>query len=110
MYKVMRKADARRGYFRYDMRWDLSFQLKITLTNLVSPSFPIANLHWDRVEKEYVTDDVSKNIPTLEDLGIKLTAIENQAPWELKPFTYGLYHGHAADEPYPQPPPPTAVA
>ncbi|KAI4463719.1 nadh-ubiquinone oxidoreductase 39 kda subunit-related [Holotrichia oblita] len=110
MYKVMRKADSTRGYFRYDMRWDLSFQLKVTLTNLISPSFPIANLHWDRVEREYVTDDVSRNIPTLEDLGIKLTAIENQAPWELKPFTYGLYHGHAADEPYPQPPPPKAIA
>ncbi|KRT82102.1 epimerase [Oryctes borbonicus] len=110
LFKVMRKADPKRGYAIYDMRLDPIFQLKVTLTNLVSPSFPIANLHWDKVEIEYTSDYVERGVPTLEDLGIKVSALENHAPWQLKPFTYGLYHGHAADEPYPQPPPPKAIA
>lgn len=106
MYKVMRKDDKKRGYMRYEMKWDPFYTMKVVLTNLISTSYPIANLHWDKAEMEFVTDTVSRGVPTLEDLGVKLMALENQVPWELKPYTYGLYHGHAADEPYPQPPPP----
>ncbi|XP_022902038.1 NADH dehydrogenase [ubiquinone] 1 alpha subcomplex subunit 9, mitochondrial [Onthophagus taurus] len=109
MYSLMRKSDDRRGYFRYDQRFDPSFAMKVTLTNLVSPSWPLFNLHWERVEREYVTDCVEHGVPTLEDLGVNLTSLENQGPWEIRPLMADLYYGHAADEPFPQPPPPKSV-
>lgn len=94
------------GYRRYDMRFDPLFQIKVTLTNLMSPSYPIANLHWERIEREHVTDTVKADLPTLEDLGVTPKPIEEQAPWELRPFTSGLYYGRAAEEPFPNPPAP----
>lgn len=105
-FRVMRR-DERIGYRRYDLRWDPIFQTKVTLTNLVSPSYPIANLHWERIEREHVTDTLERGVPTLEDLGIQLTAMESQVPWELRPFRYAQYYAHFDEEepePTPQPP------
>lgn len=55
--------------------------------------------------QEFVTD-VLTGCPTLEDLGVKLTRIEDRAPWELKPYRQGAYYeeylGEFAD---PEPPP-----
>lgn len=97
------------GYHRYDMRFDPFFQMKVTLTNLFSPSYPIANLHWERIEREHITDTVQKDLPTLEDLGVTPKPIEEQAPWELRPYTLALYYGRDAEEPFPNPPPPKSV-
>lgn len=91
------------------MRFDPFFQIKVALTNAVSPSYPIANLHWERIERENVTDTVLKGVPTLEDLGINLTQMEDQIPWELKPFTQGLYHGHEDEDINYRPAPPKIV-
>lgn len=106
------RRDKDYGYKRYDMRWDPLFKLKVTLTNLISPSYPIANLHWERIEREYVTDEVIRGVPTLEDLGIQLTAMEDQVPWELRPFRYAQYYAYYEEEEEPEqaPAPPKAVA
>ncbi|KAJ8971044.1 hypothetical protein NQ317_002310 [Molorchus minor] len=104
-FRVMRK-DENWGYIRYDMRWDPLFQLKVTLTEKASINFPIANLHWQRIERECVTDDVHPDIPTLEDLGISLTPVEEQIPWELKPWTYAIYQGNDIEETILPPAPP----
>jgi NADH dehydrogenase (ubiquinone) 1 alpha subcomplex subunit 9 len=104
-YRIMRK-DENWGYWRYDMRYDPIFQLRVTMTEKGRIGFPIGNLHWERVEREHVTDKVYREIPTLEDLGVNLTEMEEQVPWELKPWTYGLYQGHDVDEPYTAPAPP----
>lgn len=94
------------GYWRYDMRFDPVFQMKVTMLNMISPSFPIGDLHWERVEREGVTDTLSRDLPTLEDLGVCPKPLEEQVPWELRPFTHALYYGVAAEEPFPNPPPP----
>lgn len=104
------RRDTDWGYKRYDLRYDPFFQLKITLTEKLRVGFPIGNLHWERVEREHVTDIVKSDIPTLEDLGINLTAMEDQIPWELKPWIYGLYRGFDADEPFVTPAPPKIVS
>lgn len=105
----MRK-DKEWGYYRYDMRYDPLFQMKVTLTNAISPSYPIANLHWERIEREYVTDTLTPGVPTLEDLGITLMTMEEQVPWELRPFIAGLYHMPEEDDDIPKAAPPKAVA
>ncbi|CAH0558357.1 unnamed protein product [Brassicogethes aeneus] len=99
-FRVMRKGPVEYGYTRYDMRYDPIFKMKITLSNMLSPNNPIGNLHWERLEREHLTDNVDPDLPTLEDLGVHLTTMENQIPYELKPWTYGLYHGKDANEPY----------
>lgn len=108
-YRVMRKHD-QWGYKRYDMKYDPLFQLKVTLTQKFSLNWPLGHLHWEKIEREHLTDKVESDIPTLEDLGIQVTAVEDQVPWELKPWTWGLYHGHDVDDPIPPAEPPKVVA
>ncbi|XP_030754524.1 NADH dehydrogenase [ubiquinone] 1 alpha subcomplex subunit 9, mitochondrial [Sitophilus oryzae] len=107
-YRVMRR-DQDPGYLRYDMRWDPLFQLRVTLCGRFSVGWPIANLHWEKIEREHVSDSVESDIPTLEDLGVALTELENQIPWELKPYTAALYHGFDSEEPFPTPAPPKVL-
>lgn len=105
------KKDEDWGYWRYDMRWDPLFQLKVTLTEKLSINWPIGNLHWEKIEREHLTDCVLPNVPTLEDLGITLTSVEEQVPWELKPWTHGIYRRQDDDEPAaPTEPPKVAVS
>lgn len=108
-FRVMRRDD-RYGYKRYDLRFDPFFKLRVTLTNAISPYYPIANLHWERVEREYVTDKLEKGVRTLEDLGIQLTAMEDQVPWELKPFRYAQYYAYIEEQEPGNPDPPKTVA
>lgn len=107
-YRVM-KRDQEWGYKRYDMKWDLLFQLRVTLNEKLSLNWPLGNLHWEKLEREHISDIVESDVPTLEDLGVALTAMENQVPWELKPWTHGLYYGQDADDPIPTPSPPKVV-
>ncbi|KAF5308248.1 hypothetical protein FQR65_LT06241 [Abscondita terminalis] len=90
-YRVMKK-DEKWGYIRYDMRYDPLFQLKVSLTQRICLSWPVGHLHWERIERESVTDEIDSSIPTLEDLCVTLTPMENQIAWELKPFMYGIYY------------------
>ncbi|XP_059060052.1 NADH dehydrogenase [ubiquinone] 1 alpha subcomplex subunit 9, mitochondrial [Achroia grisella] len=103
-YKLMRK-DEKWGYFRYDMKYDPILPLKVALVNLISPAYPFGNLHWESLEREATTDVVEPGLPTLEDLGVNLTQIEDQAPWELKPYrAYQYYIDQIGEFPKPDPP------
>ena len=87
----MRKDPKWWGYLRYDMRFDPSFYIKTKVTEMLSPGQPIGELHMERIERECVTDHVLRGVPTLEDLGVQLTSMESQVPWELRPFRAALY-------------------
>lgn len=92
IHRVMRKDEKWWGYRRYDLRFDPTFKLKVAFTEAIQTSFPLGDLHRERVEREYVTDVVERGVPTLEDLGVQLTQMEDQIPWELRPFRAGLYY------------------
>ncbi|KAL8618992.1 hypothetical protein ACOMHN_018374 [Nucella lapillus] len=96
-YRVMRYRTAKRSYL------SPAFRMKAFVMGF-APAEPLYSLH--KLEKEFVTD-VTTGCPTLEDLGVTLTQMENQVPWELKPFRQGAYYeeylGEFAD---PTPPPP----
>lgn len=76
-HREMRK-DGEWGYSRYDMRFDPSFFLKVWIAKKVTPSHYIGDVHQERIEREHVTDEVDNSIPTLEDLGVNLTYMEDQ--------------------------------
>uniref|UniRef100_A0A1A9UR98 NADH dehydrogenase [ubiquinone] 1 alpha subcomplex subunit 9, mitochondrial n=1 Tax=Glossina austeni TaxID=7395 RepID=A0A1A9UR98_GLOAU len=84
--RLMRKDEKWWGYMRYDMRFDPTFIFKTNLTEWISPNQPIGGLHMERLELECVTDKVVEKMPTLEDLGVQLTDMEDQVPWELRPY------------------------
>lgn len=74
----MRKDAKWWGYLRYDLRFDPTFKAKVKLTEMIATSFPVGDLHHERVEREYITDCVERDVPTLEDLGVVLTRMEDQ--------------------------------
>lgn len=55
--------------------------------------------------QESTTDVVDSSMPTLEDLGVCLTQMEDQVPWELKPFRAHQYYADKLGE-FPTPDPP----
>ncbi|XP_068627734.1 NADH dehydrogenase [ubiquinone] 1 alpha subcomplex subunit 9, mitochondrial [Battus philenor] len=103
-YKLMRK-DGKLGYKRYDMKYDPIFPLRVAAANILSPAYPFGGLHWEGLEKESTTDRPEDGVPTLEDLGVCLTHMEDQVPWELKPFRAYQYYYDKIGE-FPKPPPP----
>ncbi|XP_029644047.1 NADH dehydrogenase [ubiquinone] 1 alpha subcomplex subunit 9, mitochondrial [Octopus sinensis] len=67
------------------------------------PSYPLLN--FEKLEREHITDVIT-GCPTLEDLGVKLTHIEERAVFELKPFRmYSYYYDQIGEFSEPQPPP-----
>lgn len=107
-YRVMRR-DVEWGYWRYDLRYDPLFQLKITLTERLAVNWPMANLHWEKIERDHISDDVKIGIPTLEDLGVNLSTIEDQVPFLLKPWIFAIYRGLDPDEPQEPAAPPKTI-
>jgi len=107
-HREMRKDEELWKYWRYDQRYDPTFMLKVAATEMISPSFPIGNLHRERVEREYVTDVVEEGVPTLEDLGVKVTYMEDQVPWELRPYRAALYYDEELNE-FEKPAPPKFI-
>ncbi|XP_004927924.1 NADH dehydrogenase [ubiquinone] 1 alpha subcomplex subunit 9, mitochondrial [Bombyx mori] len=105
-YKLMRKDEKWGGYIRYDMKYDPILPLKVALVNAISPAYPLGNLHWEGIEREATSDNVVIGVPTLEDLGVTLTHMEDQVPWELKPFrAHQYYMDRLGEFPKPDPPP-----
>uniref|UniRef100_A0A0K8TTJ5 NADH dehydrogenase [ubiquinone] 1 alpha subcomplex subunit 9, mitochondrial n=1 Tax=Tabanus bromius TaxID=304241 RepID=A0A0K8TTJ5_TABBR len=107
-HRVMRKDEKWWGYWRYDLRYDPTFMMKVKLTEMVCPGNPVGELHSERVEREYVTDIVEAGVPTLEDLGVQLTTMESQVPWELRPYRAALYYDAELHE-FEEPAPPKAI-
>jgi len=106
LFRLMRK-DTAWGYFRYDMRYDPLFSLKVKLTSIL-PGQPLSSLCWDKIERDHVTDVVDPSLPTLEDLGVTLTKIEEQAPWELRPYRAHAYYDAELNE-FEKPAPPPII-
>lgn len=77
LYRVMRK-DGEWGYKRYDSRFDPTFWARVFLNDKLSLSVPMGELHIERVKQEYINDVILEGVPTLEDLGVTLTAMEEQ--------------------------------
>lgn len=105
----MRKDPEWWGYRRYDMRLDPLFILRTQLSFMISPNEPIGGIHMERLELECVTDKIDKVTPSLEDLGVELTSLEDQAPWELRPFRAALYYDAELNE-FTTPPPPPEIS
>lgn len=107
-HRVMRKDEKWWGYYRYDLRWDPTFLMKAKISKAICPSFPLGDLHMERIEREYVTDKVEEGVPTLEDLGVQLTHMEDQIPWELRPYRAAQYYDAELDE-FDKPAPPKYI-
>lgn len=107
-YGLMRKDEHWWGYKRYDMRFDPLFMLRTHFSFMISPNEPIGGLHPERLELECITDKIDKSMPTLEDLGVQLTTMEEQAPWELRPYRAALYYDAELNE-FTAPPPPKEI-
>lgn len=48
---MLMRMDAEWGYWRYDMRYDPIFQIRVSLTDALSPAYPIGFLHWEGIER-----------------------------------------------------------
>lgn len=83
MYRVMNRDGSDWGYKRYDMKYDYSFFLRTYLTDKLSFSNPVAELNRERVEREYIDDVILEGVPTLEDLGVTPTLMEDQVSSRL---------------------------
>jgi len=60
-----------------------------------APNEPICTP--DKLEREHITDRIPDGL-TLEDLGVKLTPIEQRAIFDLKPFRFNAYYHEALGE------------
>lgn len=78
MYRVMQKDDKYWGYIRYNMKYDPIFFLRTYLTDKFTVSNPVGELNRERVEREYINDVILDGVPTLEDLGVTPTLLEDQ--------------------------------
>ncbi|XP_076328999.1 NADH:ubiquinone oxidoreductase subunit 39 [Tachypleus tridentatus] len=104
-FHLLMKKDADWGYKRTDLRYDLIFQTRIFFTEKVIGKYPL--LSWERVEREHVTDTPTRGVPSLEDLGITLTYMEDRVPFELRPFRALAYYDTELGE-FEKPPAPPA--
>lgn len=104
----MRKDYEMWGYYRYDMKYDPTMMIKARLTKQFCWGFPLGNVHPERLEREFVSDKVESGVATLEDLGVQLTTMEDQVPWELRPHRALQYYDEALNE-FAKPAPPKTV-
>jgi len=82
------------------------FRAKVFLMSY-APSTPILSL--EKLEVEH-TSDVLRDFPTLEDLGVPLTPLEDRAAYELKPFRMHNYYEESVGEFAPPAPPPVIMS
>lgn len=88
MFRIMRR-EKEIGYVRYDMRWDPFFLMRVQAVQMFGFKYPV--LSWERLEREHTTDDVYYEYPTLENLKVNLTCVEDRLPFELKYFREAAY-------------------
>ncbi|EFN68349.1 NADH dehydrogenase [ubiquinone] 1 alpha subcomplex subunit 9, mitochondrial [Camponotus floridanus] len=97
------------GYRRIDLKYAPLFKLKLTLNELFSTAYPLGFVQWELLEREAISDIVSKELPTLEDLGITLTTMESRMHWELKPWRKDPQYMESVGEFSSIPDPPTVA-
>lgn len=94
-YRCMRHENFKRSYLTPLFKAKVMF-----MSN--APSYPILTM--DKLDREHQSDVIT-GLPTLEELGVCLTRIEDQVPWELKPFRkYSYYEEKLGEWPDPEPP------
>lgn len=95
--------DESRGFLEVrDLRWQPTFLLRVAINDIVRKK---PTIHWEKLEKEYVSDVTTPGNPTLEDLGVKLTYVEDKAPFFLKFFSrFGYLEPDLGEYPPPAPP------
>jgi len=77
------------GFLIVNMRWCPIFRLRVSIFG--SKLFKYPAIHWEKFEREMVSD-VLTGCPTLQDLGVKLTTLEDRLPMELRLYRkYGYY-------------------
>jgi len=84
--------------------------VKMWLTDKLCPSWPPGYVNSERFEREFVNDRVSERLPTLEDLGVKLTRTEVHIPHELRFLKAFQYYMDTIGEFENPPPPPPYIA
>jgi len=95
-YRCLRYPSLMRGYVTP------LYKMKVMYMSL-APSTPVLTM--DKLDREHVSD-VLQDLPTLEDLGVTLTKLEDQAPYVLKPFRRYNYLDESVGEfAAPEPPP-----
>ncbi|EFN75665.1 NADH dehydrogenase [ubiquinone] 1 alpha subcomplex subunit 9, mitochondrial [Harpegnathos saltator] len=94
------------GYKRTHLKYSPLFQLKVYVNEFITFAYPFGYLQWEYLERESISDHVSKELPTLEDLGITLTTMESRMHWELKPYRkdYGYMQSVHEFDAVPDPP------
>ncbi|GIX80242.1 NADH dehydrogenase 1 alpha subcomplex subunit 9, mitochondrial [Caerostris darwini] len=79
-----------RLYYRLDIKYDVTFWPRLLLSEMFLSRY--RTLSWERLERESVTDLVLPELPTLEDLDVELTALEERIFHELKVYRLHAYH------------------
>ncbi|XP_060838135.1 NADH dehydrogenase [ubiquinone] 1 alpha subcomplex subunit 9, mitochondrial [Rhopalosiphum padi] len=108
MFAVLRRD----GKFSFDYKRvgimeSPQYLIKMWLTDLLCPSWPPGYVTAERFEREFVSDILDERLPTLEDLGVKLTKTEDQIPHELKFLrAFQSYMDTIGEFENPAPPPP----
>lgn len=59
------------------MRCDSTIILKTKIVKFVYPGTPVAVIYMKRLEQEYFADVVECGVPTLKDLSVVLTQMED---------------------------------
>lgn len=76
-----------------NLRWDIIMRIAISVVERLQ-KYPF--LTWDRVERDCISDYVDPKMPTLKDLGVQLTPLENQ----IQMFSYYRPREHRFEIPY----------
>ncbi|XP_035221421.1 LOW QUALITY PROTEIN: NADH dehydrogenase [ubiquinone] 1 alpha subcomplex subunit 9, mitochondrial-like, partial [Stegodyphus dumicola] len=87
-HRVMKRTRDRL-YFRLDMRLDITLWIRLLISEALFTRHRL--LSWERFERESTTDIVLPDLPTLEDLGVKLTPLEQRIFYELRPYRLDAY-------------------
>lgn len=81
------------GFRVTNLRWDLQVRPRLFLWSNLKSVFKKPKTCWERIEREAISDEVSKNLQ-LTDLGVRLQHIEDHWPFLLAAWKWnGAYDG-----------------
>jgi NADH dehydrogenase (ubiquinone) 1 alpha subcomplex subunit 9 len=80
----------------------------VLLLSVITPAVLINRTSLFCFVQQHTTDVVLPGVPTLLDLGMTPTKMEDQVPWELKPWRAGAYYDEELGE-FEKPQPPKEV-
>jgi NADH dehydrogenase (ubiquinone) 1 alpha subcomplex subunit 9 len=80
-----------------NLLWAPTFKMRINLFSRPNWLFKYPMICWEKLERESITD-IPTGLPTIQDLGVKLTYLEDKWPHELKRFRKLGYYGEEVGE------------